>query len=191
MQKKGVELAKEIFGEILKEIGHVDKVVACGDNGEIEIPIKDVLEPYAWLPIFMHKCDEISTVVTGGKIWDVDYLIDESCAEGLRVVDRDDASPSARMSGIDPDKEDISMSLLYLITKNAFIRSVKIDDKSGMIRIKPLKTAYKKESRHGELLPVPNEYEANALYLKEYLNQIGESMRRQKQVREPGQEVGR
>lgn len=124
-----VQDAIDMFRSIISLNG-MDKYTVTGWGRDMTIPI--LVDPQAWLGLFMIKSDEICISLLGSRMWNVVYVADMECVEGFRPVNMQEADPndaeidSYRQYAIAEDMN-VAYSLRHVICKMAMMKCLRIE----------------------------------------------------------------
>lgn len=150
-----VQDAMDMFRSIMF-INGMERYTVKGWGREITIPI--LIDPEAWLGLFMLRSDEMCISLLGHRMWNAAYVGDQECIEGFRPVNFQDVKQDS--AALDTYKkyqvaEDagVPYSLRFMICKMAMMRSLHIEGTE--VSSKPYVRVLSDDVfGHGDILPM-------------------------------------
>lgn len=140
---------------------------------ESEIILPYLTDQEGWLGIWMLKSDEISTLLTGKRMWDVAYQADPDCLEGMRPVHTDELKSTHDLktySAIPLFMDDeLKPGLKFKLCEHAFFESLSIS--GNEVSLNPIFIYGYELDRNlnsGEVLPFPSSDRLLAKNLNEF-----------------------
>lgn len=178
---KEISSAMKLFKKIITNHG-MQKHQIQGWESDIILPF--LVDEEAWLGVWMLKSDELASVLTNYRIWDVAYQANNKCLEGVKPVPLTEIDSD--MKNIDSYKktslatEDVvPFGLRYKICETAFFDSLNIDgNKVGIKRIFTFGYDIDKPLENGEYLPFSSLNNLFAKTLNEFNMEVNASRRR-------------
>jgi hypothetical protein len=178
MVDNNISYAINLFKRLLKH-EEMDNFPISGFSSHINI--SQMIDEDAWLGLLMLKSDEISVYMSGNRMWDVYYRVDQNVVGGIRPIESKD------INEIDNFRDNLSAITTYdafaigehnfletyLYARNAVVESLyAVEEK---YEIKPAKGIYSKMTtkthfKDGDVLPFQSENLIKATMLSSCLS---------------------
>ena len=178
INSRSTKLAEALYRKLINE-EQLNKLLVNGFSESVTTDL--MMNSDAWLGPIMLKADEISIAINGKRLWDVFYIIDKSCIEGIRAVDTSargkfeqsevNVNSLATYDEVEIDSE-VSPTESYLIARLSLISSVRIfeDGKVDMVPIRRMPPQGEASFSDGQVVPLYSEKIIKANFLNEALS---------------------
>ena len=148
---------------LFKKVIFAQRMNKCNIKGwEKDIILPYLVDPQAWLGVWMLRSDEISQTLLGKRLWNVAYQADKECMEGMKPVPI--TEDIFELPNIDTylkypvlESHEVNDGLKFMISQAAFLDSITLEGNEVSI-----KTLYsfgyelEKPLEHGDFLPCVN-----------------------------------